>query len=481
MMFLRKIRIVLFGLCCVAMFPIMTVSAASLQLNEDGRRLIQEARQAYDSDMRDRPVLVNTAVQPYVEKIAQRLVPKDKNLPEGVALHATVVETPQPELYAYMDGHLVISTGLLFGLENESQLAGMLAPQIAHLTEGYYLALYQQIKAAQRREKRKAVAGALFGVLLDTAVDYAVEVQSIEMTEEIMSGEATYGETMRRLAALEAGQKAYYGIKDVISSIPDKDNGGRAIDPRLKFEPLADAQGMVYTALAGYDPAQSARACSNAQQIRQHLLQEQERAMGAFAEQLRLQRGLMEENLKRLQQLMGQTGLVQTPSRITPSRAQYLHSLMRLAEVKAATGAGTMETGTSAYRAFLTKVLLPRAQQALSEARYEAAYRDFSVLYERGVHTAPVAFGMAKSRLGDFAFGASPAELKAAEQAYREAIRIDPGYAESYRGLAELYSDTDDYEKAVEAWRAYLKRAPRASDRNKIERQIKILQRKAQR
>ena len=109
------------------------------------------------------------------------------------------------------------------------------------------------------------------------------------------------------------------------------------------------------------------------------------------------------------------------------------------------------------------------------------AHKNFQILYNLGVRSAPVAYGMAKSTLGDFAFGASPGDLKAAEKLYREAARLDPTFAEPYRGLAELYGDSDEYEKAIEAWQAFLKLAPQARDRKKIERKIKTLKRKAQR
>jgi predicted Zn-dependent protease len=457
------------------------MAAAAFELNDDGRALIQEARQAYDSEMRDRPVLLDASVGQYVRQVVDKLIPKDRSLPQGIRVSVTVLDADAPELTTYVDGHLVISSGLVFGVDNEAQLAGMLAPQVAHLTEGYYLALYQQIKAAQRSERRKAAVGAIFGVLLDAAVDYTVDVHSIELTDQVMSGQATYGETMKRLAALQAGQQAYYGIKDVIESIPAKDDQGRPMDPRLQFEPMADAQGLVFVAQAGYDPAESPRGCDNITRIRQTRLKEQERMMGAFAQQLRDQRSLMEAAMARLRQNLGGGGLVQTMGLLPPSRGRYLASLMGMQEIRTAVARGNLQTGQKAYQTFLGKILLPRARTALAEERYNDAHKDFQRLYARGVRTAPVAYGLAKSKLGDFAFGASAAELKAAAKAYREAIKLDPSFAEPHRGLAELYSDTDEYEKAVKAWQTYLRLAPATPDRRKIERKIKMLKRKAQR
>ncbi len=476
---LRLVRIL--GSCLIMMLCLQTARAEPFQLNDDGRHLIQQARQAFDSDMRDRPLVMDASVTTYVQNIVKRLLPKNIGLPEGVVPGVTLLDSPKPEIFTYVDGHIVVSSGLIYGLDNEAQLAGLLAPQVAHLSQGYYLAMYQQIKAAQRKKERGAIAGALFGVLLDAAVDYTVDFQGIEMTEDVMSGKATYGETMKRLAAMEAGQSAYYGIKDVIRNIPAKDNQGRPIDPRLQFEPVADAQGMIYCAQAGYDPAESSRGWDNVQRINHRILKEEQQRMGAFAEQLRAHRSFMESNLQRLRQQMGDTGLIQTPSHAQPSRAQFVAGLTRLQEVRQATAKGNLRKGERPYKTFIQGALLAPAQQALEEERYEDAQKHFRLLYDRGVRTAPVAYGLAKSQLGDFAFGASPAELKAAEKAYREAARLDPKFAEPYRGLAELYGDTDDYEAAVEAWRAYLKLAPKTHDRRKIERKIKTLERKASR
>ncbi len=58
---------------------------------------------------------------------------------------------------------------------------------------------------------------------------------------------------------------------------------------------------------------------------------------------------------------------------------------------------------------------------------------------------------------------------------------MDKKYAEPYRGLGELYEDWERYGDAVNAYNTYLKLAPRASDRGKIERKISSLKRKAAR
>ena len=453
----------------------------ALEINPDGRTLIQEASLAYASDMKGRPVVTEPVINEYLSSIARKLAPADKKPPPGVSLSVTVIESPQPEIYAYMDGHIVMTSGMIFSMENEAQLGGILSHQVAHVTEGYYISMYQEIKAAERKQRRKAIAGALFGALLDVAVDYAVEMDEINQAERYLEGEATYSETMKRLITVQAAQSTYYSIKDVIASIPAHDSGGSRIDPRLRFEPVADAQGMVYLAQAGYAVAEAPKGWHNIHRINSKLAREQEQLMGPWADQMRSMRGLMELNMNRLRQHLGASGLVQTISNVPPSRSQFVAKLTRMEEVKAAEKSSPKTRGEKSYQTFVKQVLLPRAEQALKEEQFERAYQDYRLLYNSGVKTAPVTYGLGKSKLGDFAFGASPAELKEAEARYKEAARLDPTFALPHKGLAELYEDSERYAKAAKAYQQYLQLSPDAADRKRIKRKIKVLQRKANR
>jgi tetratricopeptide (TPR) repeat protein len=453
----------------------------AIEVNEDGRALIMEAQQAYESDMRDRPVVTDASVHGYADTIVKSLVPKSKNLPAGVRLSTTILESPDPELYSYADGHVVMTMGFLYAMENEAQLAGVLAHEVANAVEGYYISMYQEIKANERAERAKAAAGALFGTLLDVAVDYAVDVEGIRQEEKLFRGEQTYGETMKRMAAVGAAQSTYYGIKDVIDNVPDKDENGQWLDPRMRFEVVADAQGMEYTALAGYEPAESAKGWQNLYRLKSEMIQERDRAMGQFAEQMRQMQGLMQINMQRMRQSLGATGLVQTRNDINPTRAEFVGTLVSLQEVQNAVAARKPTKGVAPYRKFLTGSLLPRAERAMKDEQYEKAHTAYKMLWNKGVKTAPVAYGMAKCRLGDFAFGASESEKEAAESAYLEAIKLDKRYALPYKGLGELYDDWERYDEAVTAYKNYLKLDPKAKDRNRIERKIKTLKRKAER
>ena len=473
--FFKIVFRLLFVLPCLA-----APETRALEINEDGRALILEAQQAYRSDMENRPVVTDPSLKRYADPIVKKLVPKDKPLPKGVNLSVTILDSPQPELYSYVDGHMVMTMGVLYAMENEAQLAGVLSHEVANITEGYYIGIYQEIKAAERNERRMAAAGALFGALLDVAVDYAVDMKTIDLEDEWWSGEATYKKTMKKLAALTAAQTAYYSIKDVIESIPAKDDKGQWLDPRLRFEPVADAQGMEYTALAGYDCRETAKGWQNLYLVKSSILKDQENALGPWAAQIRQTQSLMQMNMNRMRQSLGASALVQTRSDVPPTRSDFVAKMTNLKEVREAMKKTKSSLGQKSYQTFLENSLIPRAEKDMQDENYEKAYINYKALWNKGIHAAPVAYGMAKCKLGDFAFGASEAEKREAEKAYRQAARLDSKYAMPYKGLAELYSDWERYEDAVKAYRAYLKLNPKA-DRKRIQRKIKVLERKANR
>jgi hypothetical protein len=452
---------------------LIATDARAFEINEDGRSLILEARQTYRSDMQNRPIIIDPLIKRYADHIVKKLVPKGKRLPEGVNLSVTVLESPQPELYSYVDGHLIMTTGVLYAMENEAQPAGVLSHEVASIAEAYYIGIYQEIKAAERNERRKAAAGALFGALLDVAVDYAVDMQTIELEDEWWSGDATYKKTMKKIAALHAAQSAYYGIKDVIASIPEKDDNGQWLDPRLRFEPVADAQGMEYTALAGYDCREVAKGWRNLYRVKNSILKDQENALGPWAAQIRQTQSLMQMNMNRMRQSLGASALVQTRGDVPPTRAEFVAKMTHLKEVREAAKNNRPSQGRKRYLVFLEESLVPRAQKDMQDENYQKAYISYKTLWDKGLHVAPEAYGMAKCKLGDFAFGASEAEKKEAEKAYREAARLDHRYAMPYKGLAELYSDWERYEDAAEAYRAYLKLKPKAQTANALNEKSK--------
>ncbi len=77
------------------------------------------------------PEVDNQAVRQYVVSLAQRIA---KHSDLRVPLNITVLNSKEINAFALPGGFLFIQRGLLEAVENESQLAGVIAHEIAHVT-----------------------------------------------------------------------------------------------------------------------------------------------------------------------------------------------------------------------------------------------------------------------------------------------------------------------------------------------------------
>ena len=453
--------------------------AAAVEVNDDGRGLIAQAAQSYAEEMRERPIVADEAYLSYLRKVVKKLQGSDKP-PAGVVPRITILDAPTPQVYSYTDGNMVITKAAVLSADNEAQLAALLSHEMAHIINGHYLLLYQEIKAAERKQRFMATAGVLFGAILDSAVDYVAEVESAKQVDRVMKGEETYLSAMESQAKIGAAQSTYYGMKEAIANIPEEDAEGDRIDPRQRFEVAADIQGMVILAKAGYDPTQASAAWQNVLNLTSSQIRAEEQSLGDMAEQLRQMQATMRMFQQQMRTSLGQSGLTRTIADTPPSRPALLDGYVGLKEVRESLKNGHGEKGVETYQAFIRKVLLPRAKRLMEDEMYQQAEVDYRNLYRKGFREAPVLYGMAKCSLGDFAFAATEGEKREAEKLYLEATQKDRKYPDAWKALGELYEDWDRYEDAMVAYQGYLKNAPSARDRKKIQRKIKSLKRKAE-
>src|SRR6478672_6019081 len=75
---------------------------------------------------------VDEATNNYLQRIGLTLVPRDQKL-EHVQWKFRVLRDPVPNAFALPNGSIYVNTGLIALLDNESQLAAMLAHEITHV------------------------------------------------------------------------------------------------------------------------------------------------------------------------------------------------------------------------------------------------------------------------------------------------------------------------------------------------------------
>lgn len=81
---------------------------------------------------RDGLVLHDESANAYVRRIGLSLVPQGVNL-ERVSWSFRVLRDPQPNAFALPNGSIYLTTGLIFLVDNESQLAAILAHEMTHV------------------------------------------------------------------------------------------------------------------------------------------------------------------------------------------------------------------------------------------------------------------------------------------------------------------------------------------------------------
>lgn len=81
---------------------------------------------------RDGLVLADTSANDYLQRVGLSLVPRDLQL-ERVTWKFRAVRDPQPNAFALPNGSIYVTTGLMTLIDNESQLAAILAHELTHV------------------------------------------------------------------------------------------------------------------------------------------------------------------------------------------------------------------------------------------------------------------------------------------------------------------------------------------------------------
>ena len=81
---------------------------------------------------RDGLVLADEAANAYLRRIGQSLIPRGLEL-ERVSWKFRALRDPQPNAFALPNGSIYVTTGLMTLIDNESQLAAIIAHELTHV------------------------------------------------------------------------------------------------------------------------------------------------------------------------------------------------------------------------------------------------------------------------------------------------------------------------------------------------------------
>jgi len=460
-----------------ALLPFSTVVNAA-DVNKDGKDVIRLAADEYRQIIADTPVVSNKSLNDYLNRVANKLVPRGEKLPGGIRLDVTLLDKAMPEIYATANGHILLTSGALLALQNEAQLAGVLSHEVAHLLNAHYPGIYQAFKDKERSARSAALLGGIAGVVVDQAIDYGVQSRTNEVYADVERGNMSYEAANQEILKMEAGTGLIAGFTDVYQNLPPETKAGSG-DPRLPLEMVADAEGLKLLVRAGYDPAQAGEgwrllraAADKARRTDTNAF-----AMSFLPPQMRsLMRGV--------EGPMGQIqaeSLTRTISQLPPDRPKLLASLSRSKEIAKLKQGHKLTIGKESFNKAVSGYMLGDARKAADEGDWRRARDLYQGAWDSGMQTAEVAYRLGQSQLGGMAFAATEREKELAEKYLLKATQLDRKMAEPYKELGDLYGEWERYEEGIKMYKQYMKLAPSAGERSRIERQIRKLERKARR
>lgn len=176
---------------------------------KDGQKAVEEMKRIGLMP----PPVEDKAIQEYVKSVADRVAQhSDLKIP----LHVEVLQSREINAFALPGGYLFIERGLLEAADDESELAGVIAHEIAHDTARH----------GHKLMKRATIAGIFY---------QAAQVAAIVLTGGIAS-----------IGMYYALQYGFYGLGLVLNL--------KLLGVSRDYELEADQLGVQYAWSAGYDP-----------------------------------------------------------------------------------------------------------------------------------------------------------------------------------------------------------------------------------
>jgi len=414
-------------------------AAANFQFNDADLKLLQEVNE-FDRQLSSKGlVMKDPELNAYVQRIGEKLL-GNQPPPERVEFKFRVLRDPTINAFALPNGSIYVHTGLLALLNNEGELASVLAHEITHVTNRHsYLENRSYRKKMVMIDIFQAAAAASgyfpAGSVVGLAVGMAGTLGQF-MTVMTIFG---YSQEMEREAdhnGIERLYKAGYDPHAMPRSF-------ELLDERLEYEPVE-----------GF--------------YRDHpKLKERQRYSQEMAETLGgrdLKTGTEDDylintvpaicyNIRADQQARRERTALARSKKLTawqPNEPNYL----------------VLEADS--YRLLGAKTATPSPEELEKHGQAEHKKRYFKMTEEEEQRDL-----LAKNGGGD----QRAANYTSAEKHYLKALDVDPKYPEAHRGLGFLYQQEGKKSDAIHEYQSYLDVAPaEAPDRLRVKLRLKTLE-----
>lgn len=409
---------------CASYLPPLSTSGEAFTPASDEALLWERATREHRKLRASSGLLRDPVLEEYLADVARQLVPPG-TLDAGVTPSIHVLINPSLNAFAYPTGPIYVHSGLLARLENEAQLATVLAHEIAHVVHRHAI---RHLRQERNKDLWKriavvtaplvlgplvaplgiSVAGTNPAILLQRpSIEYFLSDQALDSSIDLAARRPTKGRFDQTIALFARTQPQLALLASV-----------QSYQPSL----MQEADRFTVTALvhAGYDPEEADRT-----------LERLYAAASAQAAQEPFWWGRPAVYEARRQVLQKTIAALPPPA----SRpVQQVSSIDRYPE----------RVRLLLRENALVELKIGRADEAIRQLdRALSLYPNDPVAhYYRGRAYAAKA--------------GNAGELQYAIAAYLSATRADAGFAEAYRELAMTYSKLGDVDRASEARESYL-------------------------
>jgi predicted Zn-dependent protease len=410
---------------CASRLPPLHTSGLSFTLASDEALIWERAAYEHRKLSRSASVLRDPLLDDYLTDVARRLVPPAAR-DAGVLVSVHVLMNPSLNAFAYPTGAIYVHSGLLAQLENEAQLAAILAHEIGHV-------IHRHTIRHLREERHKDLWTRIALVTTPLALGPLLAPLGISV-----GGGVNPAILLQRPS-----------IEDFLEA--------EALDTFLAFMALPTPAGRRHPATAWYTRTQPPLALTaSVRHYPRALLEEADR----FAVEALARAGYDPREVERSRLLLqGMASAQGTQEPFWWGRPQA--SAMRQAWIrKALAGLSSAVNGSqppahhnTRFQQHMRRLVRENAAAELNIGRPAAAMAQLHRVLQWHPDDPVALYYLGKAYT---ASASGPNELRQALAAYTQATQVDSTFADAYRALAFLHARLDELEQSAAAQEAYV-------------------------
>jgi len=388
---------------------------------------------------RDGLVLADESANAFVRRVGQSLIPRGLKL-ERVSWQFRVLRDPQPNAFALPNGSIYVTTGLLTLIDNESQLAAILAHELTHVMRRHtYIHNRSDRKKFLTMNVMAAVGAYAPGGVVGAVIMVVTTVAPFIMVAT-MYGYSRDLEREADLKGIDMMISAEYAPEEMVNvmKLLDKDIEGENVRLFYNDHPSLDERIKYLSNYLG------ARADKVTQQM------ELNRERAAYFKKME---PLMRHDLQLAINAGRARSAVYLGQRLVDFHADS-ENLFWLAESYRALGPRASQLTEKE----LTNSALKNAQKKREKRTAEEEERELLATPSGQEHWQR--------------------HQQMSEQLYQRALNAENPVPVAHRGLGLLYEKLGRGTDAVAEYEKYLELSPEANDRQRIQRRIEALKEK---